>query len=223
MRRRPFGRVAGGYERASAIDITFVRHGQTEWNATRRYQGRSDIPLSEEGRAQARALSSALASSAFDAVYASDLVRAVETARIIAAPHGLDVISDPRIREFDFGEWEGLTWSEIVERWPEFREHGATAAKLYQPEGGERFDDVCARVAAFLDDLRRTAHERVLVVTHAGVLHAVLDVLGSSIQDRPGDGLSVSFSQASITRIAMVGEQARLITLNDVSHLSPAP
>jgi broad specificity phosphatase PhoE len=62
----------------------------------------------------------------------------------------------------------------------------------------------------------------VLVVTHAGVLHAVLDVLGSAIVDRPGDGLSVSFSQASITKIAMSGEQVRLITLNDVSHLSSA-
>lgn len=150
-------------------------------------------------------------------------MRAIETARIVAEPHGLEVRTDPRIREFDFGEWEGLTWTQIVERWPEFRDRGATAAKLYQPEGGERFEDVCLRVESFLDDLRRTAHDDVLVVTHAGVLHAVLDVLGSSIQDRPGDGLSVSFSQASVTRITMEGARSRLITLNDVSHLSPAP
>ena len=199
-----------------------MRHGQTEWNASRRYQGRSDIPLSDEGRAQAQALSRGLASHVFDAVYASDLIRAIETARIIAAPHGLNVQSDPRIREFDFGAWEGLTWPEIVERWPAFADQGATAAKFYQPEGGERFEDVCVRVEQFLDDLRRTNHEHVLVVTHAGVLHAVLEVLGSSIQDRPGDGLSVSFSQASVTRIAMDGEQARIITLNDVSHLRSA-
>jgi len=199
-----------------------VRHGQTEWNATRRYQGRSDIPLSEAGRAQAQAVCDALRDHRFDAVYASDLQRAIETARIIAKPHGLEVQIDPRIREFDFGEWEGLTWPEIIERWPQFAEHGATAAKLYQPEGGERFEDVCARVQSFLDDLRRTSHEDVLVVTHAGVLHAVLDVLGSAIQDLPGDGLSVSFSQASVTRIAMTPEQVRLITLNDVSHLNSA-
>lgn len=192
------------------------------WNATRRYQGRSDIPLSEEGRAQAQALCTALRSHHFDAVYASDLQRAIETARIIAKPHNLDVQVDPRIREFDFGEWEGLTWPQIVERWPEFAAQGATAAKLYQPEGGETFDAVCVRVESFLNDLRRTSYEHVLVVTHAGVLHAVLDVLGESIQDRPGDGLSVSFNQASVTRIAMSGEQVRLITLNDVSHLSSA-
>ncbi len=200
-----------------------MRHGETEWNATRRYQGRSDIPLSREGRAQAQALSTALRDHQFDAVYASDLRRAIETSRVIAEAHGLDVQTDPRIREFDFGEWEGLTWAEIIERWPQFAEQGATAAKLYHPEGGERFEDVCARVQSFLDDLGRTSYEHVLVVTHAGVLHAVLDVLGSAIQDLPGDGLSVSFSQASVTRIAMTPEQVRLITLNDVSHLSPAP
>lgn len=199
-----------------------MRHGETEWNATRRYQGRSDIPLSEVGRAQARAVREALRDHSFDAIYASDLQRAIETASIVAEPHGLSVESDPRIREFDFGAWEGLTWPQIVERWPEFAEHGATAAKLYRPEGGERFEDVCARVQSFLDDLRRTPHENVLVVTHAGVLHAMLDVLGSAIEDRPGDGLSVSFSQASVTKIAMTRDQVRLITLNDVSHLSSA-
>ena len=149
--------------------------------------------------------------------------RAIETARIVAEPHALEVRTDPRIREFDFGAWEGLTWSQIVARWPEFADHGATAAKLYQPDGGERFEDVRERVSAFLDDLRKTTYEHVLVVTHAGVLHAVFDVLGSAIEDRPGDGLSVSFSQASLTRMTMDGEQVRLITLNDVSHLSTSP
>jgi broad specificity phosphatase PhoE len=179
--------------------------------------------LSDEGRAQAKALALALRRDPFDAVYASDLARAVETARIVAEPHGLEVRTDPRIREFDFGEWEGLTWPEITERWPELRAQGATAAKLYRPHGGETFEAVCARARAFLDDLRGTPYEHVLVVTHAGALHGILAILGEAVRDRPGDGLSVSFSQASVTRIAMDGERARIITLNDVSHLNPAP
>ena len=205
------------------MEITFVRHGQTEWNATRRYQGRSDIPLSHAGVGQAEAIRDALAARPFDAIFASDLSRAIETARIVAQPHHLPVRIDARVREFDFGAWEGLTWPEIVERWPEFRDQGATMAKLYAPDGGERFEDVCVRVGAFLDDVRCMPYENVLVVTHAGVLHAVLEVLGEAVQDRPGDGLSVSFSQASITRIAMNDEQVRLITLNDVSHLDSTP
>lgn len=154
-------------------------------------------------------------------MYASDLSRAWQTAAAIAQPHQLDVQRDARIREFDFGLWEGLTWREIVDRWPQLADHGGTAAKFYTPEGGESFLDVCTRVASFIDDLRATPHERVLVVTHAGVLHAVLEVMGDAVEDREGDHFALAFSQASITTIAMDGERARLITLNDVSHLDP--
>lgn len=203
------------------MEVTFVRHGQTEWNAAKRYQGRSDVPLSDVGRVQAHALQGALRDRDLDAIYASDLSRAWQTAQIIAEPHELPVRTDARIREFDFGEWEGLTWTQIVERWPEFAEQGGTVAKFYTPEGGESFAEVCVRVASFIRDLRASTHERVLVVTHAGVLHAVLEVVGAAIDDRAGDHFALAFSQASITTIAMEGEQARLITLNDVSHLNP--
>lgn len=169
------------------------------------------------------ALRSALQARSFHAVYASDLSRAWQTAEIISEPHHLPVKRDARIREFNFGAWEGLTWLEIIQRWPQFAEQGGTAAKSYTPEGGESFDDVCERVQAFLADVRACPHERVLVVTHAGVLHAVLDVMGAAIEDRNGDHLAVAFSQASITTIAMEGERARLITLNDVSHLHTNP
>ncbi len=196
-----------------------VRHGRTEWNAGRRFQGHSDIPLSAEGRAQAQALADVLRERRFARAYASDLGRAMETARAIAAPHGLAVAPDARLREFNFGAWEGLTWNEITERWPELRDHGSTAAKLYQPEGGESFDEVCARVGAFFEDIRTPSDETVLVVTHAGVLHATLEVFGASIVDRKGDALSLSFNPASITELAMDGDAVRIITLNHVAHL----
>lgn len=199
-----------------------VRHCATAWNASRRYQGRSDVPLSEEGRAQARSLALALRRDSIDAVYSSDLVRAAETARMIAEPHGLEVRTDARMREFDFGAWEGLTWDEIVVRWPESGAFGSTTAKDYQPAGGEVFDDVCARVGSFLDDLRRRNELRVVVVTHAGALHGVLHVLGAASPEGPGNSLNVTFAQASITRIAMEEEHPRLMVLNDVSHLRSA-
>ncbi len=129
---------------------------------------------------------------------------------------------DPRLREFDFGAWEGLTWDEITRRWPELREHGAMAAKRYCPEGGERFEDVCVRTQSFIEDIRARVDERVLVVTHAGILHAVLDVLGATIVGWPADGLRVAFSQASLTRMTFDGEQARLTALNDIRHLDPS-
>jgi broad specificity phosphatase PhoE len=144
-------------------------------------------------------------------VYASDLRRALETASIVAEPHGAEITVDRRLREFDFGNWEGLTWDEIVERWPDLRDAGATAAKLYAPDGGETFEAVCARIREFFDEMRGRSHEHALVVTHAGPLHAIMTLA----EDAP----VVSFSPASLTELTMDAGGVRLINLNDVRHL----
>jgi broad specificity phosphatase PhoE len=202
------------------MHLTFIRHGETEWNAAKRFQGRSDIPLSQTGRDQARAVARALRDQRFDRIYASDLRRAHETAAIVAEPHGLAVVTEPRWREFDFGDWEGLTWDEIVATRPHLNELGATAAKLFVPENGESFDEVKERVGDFLASLRaQPSAEHVAIVTHAGPLHAMLTVLDLVPSDEHGEPLGVNFRQASITRVAMNDGAARLITLSDVQHL----
>ncbi len=198
------------------MELFLVRHGETPWNAERRFQGQSDIPLSARGRAQAVAIASALSSIPFGHGYASDLQRAAVTAQTIVADRALAIETDVRLREFDFGEWEGLTWAEIVARWPELEQRLPTRASDYDPAGGERFEHVVARVRAFFDDLRRRVTAgHVLIVTHAGVLHAAMQIL------RPEgfDPLGIVFSTGSITRVTMEGDRARIITLNDVSHL----
>ncbi len=146
--------------------ILLVRHGETDWNLERRVQGHSDRPLNDTGRRQAIELASALADEPVDAVYASDLVRAHETARILAERKGLGVTVIPELREKDFGTWEGLTDREILERFPEARSG---------PWGdGETHDDMAGRV---VEALRRIAEShpggRVLVVAHGGPLRAV--------------------------------------------------
>ncbi|MGC2129715.1 MAG: histidine phosphatase family protein [Candidatus Aquilonibacter sp.] len=198
------------------MELVLVRHGETAWNAARRFQGQSQVPLSERGRAQAAALGRALRAESFSHAYASDLVRALETARTIIGERRLDIASDPRLREFDFGEWEGLTWPEIVARWPQFEARLPTQARRYEPVGGERFEQVTARIRSFFEDLRARAPDGpVLVVTHAGALHAAMEELAPE----GFDPLGMVFSTASITRIAMEGDRARIISLNDVSHL----
>ena len=194
-----------------------VRHGQTQWNASRRFQGRTDVALSDTGRQQARAIAQALRDEPFTHAFSSDLRRARETAQTIAEFHeGLHVRADERLREFDFGAWEGLTWVQIVERWPELLEREATAARLYAPAGGEQFSDVVARVDSFLRDVRALGPDaRVLAVAHAGVLHAAVAALRPEGVDQEG----LVFSTAGFTRFAMDGPRARIITLNDVSHL----
>lgn len=198
-----------------AVDLILVRHGQTSWNATGRFQGHSDIPLCENGRWQAEALARALADEAIDAAYSSDLSRAVVTARVALASHRVDLRLDARLREFNFGRWEGLTWGEIAARGPGGHVSGRTDAREYEPEGGENFTQVCSRVAAFLANLRASTAKRVLIVSHAGALHALFaEVLGKRF-----DGLDLRFDHASISRLTCEGSGVQIKSLNDISHL----
>jgi len=147
--------------------ILLVRHGETDWNRDRRVQGHSDTPLNDTGRAQARQLAADLAGEHIDAVYASDLARAYETARIVADSRGLDVTALREFRERHFGTWEGMTDAEVLERFP----HAATG-----PWGdAETVDEMATRV---FDALQRIADShpggRVLVVSHGGPLRSVL-------------------------------------------------
>jgi broad specificity phosphatase PhoE len=151
--------------------ILLVRHGETDWNVERRVQGHTDQPLNETGRVQARALADDLAGEEIDVVYSSDLIRAHETARIVAERRGLDVTAIPELRERDFGTWEGLTDDDIFTRFPDARHRAWGDA--------ETKEQMAARV---LEALRRisAAHGngRVLVVTHGGPLRAVLTHCG---------------------------------------------
>jgi broad specificity phosphatase PhoE len=144
-----------------------VRHGETDWNLERRVQGHADRPLNETGRAQARALAETLAEEPLDAVYSSDLVRAHETARIVAEPRALQVTALGELREKNFGTWEGLTDDEVLTRFPDARRgHWGDA---------ETTEDVARRVLAALHRIAETHPDgRVLVVTHGGPLRAVL-------------------------------------------------
>jgi broad specificity phosphatase PhoE len=147
--------------------ILLVRHGETDWNQQRRVQGHSDTPLNETGIAQARALIERLADEPVEAVYSSDLARALDTARGVAEERGLPVHQVRELREKDFGTWEGLTDTEIFERFPQ-----AHDGPWGDAETGEQLAE---RV---LGALRRIGAEHpggtVVVVTHGGPLRAVL-------------------------------------------------
>lgn len=129
---------------------------------------------------------------------------------------------DKRWREFDFGSWEGLTWDEIVDRWPHYAQQQIFSASTYQPEGGESFDDVCTRVKDAIDDLRAGPDVNALVATHAGPLHAMLHVLFSGDNEEAPEAFGVRFMPASITRVRLIDGRAELVSLNDVKHLDPS-
>ena len=146
--------------------ILLVRHGETDWNAERRVQGKTDRPLNDTGRVQARALAAQLAAVPIAAVYSSDLSRALETARIVADARDLRVTPDPDLRERDFGTWEGLTDVEILERFPS---HGPVLGRCGD---ARRARDACPRGPAPIS--ARHPGETVLVVTHGGPLRTML-------------------------------------------------
>jgi broad specificity phosphatase PhoE len=149
--------------------LLLVRHGESTWNATGRWQGWADPPLSDLGRAQAEA--AAPAAAPVDAVVSSDLQRALETAELMAAVLEVDGVHVERdLRERDVGDFTGLTRAEIEERWPGALSSG-NASIARDPRFGETVEALATRVNAALARLAATfAGQRVLVVTHGGVV-----------------------------------------------------
>jgi len=122
-------------------EIIIIRHGETEWNKTGRFQGHSDIALSQEGRAQAAALGRNLAGDDVDAIYASDLTRAMETAAPLAKRFGLEVIPDAALRELNFGAWEGRNFHDVNAEYPGAMKNFYNDPELADIPDSENFTD----------------------------------------------------------------------------------
>ncbi|MFI7433833.1 histidine phosphatase family protein [Micromonospora haikouensis] len=166
------------------------RHGNTDWNAASRVQGQTDIPLNDLGHEQAAAAAPLLAALRPDAIVASDLRRAADTAAALAALTGLPVRADARLRERHFGRWQGLELAEAARRYPD--EHARWRAGDPDPGADiESLDDLGKRVGAALQDAADAAPGATIVIaTHGGAArqgcghllgwdHAVLRAIGS--------------------------------------------
>jgi broad specificity phosphatase PhoE len=165
------------------LEILLVRHGESEGNAQERMQGRSDFPLTEHGRGQARKLAAWLGSLGLEwhALYASPLSRAWETALIVhGGAGGPGPVAEPDLAEIHAGELEGLNFVEIVERFPSYTARGVGGIGDFAEFGGESYDDVQRRAAALFRRLEATHRghaERVLCVGHGGLNFQLLKQL----------------------------------------------
>lgn len=201
--------------------MLLVRHGETVWNAARRFQGATDVPLSERGRAQAGAVAEALAErlagEPLHAILTSDLQRAYDTAALIAERQSGKISPDPRLREIGFGDWEGLTYDEIQQRDPDTLARWLADCWQTTPNGGEPFGAFIARVRDLLEELRtRRAEETVLLVAHGGPLQVLLCLaLGLQPQAR----WQFRLDPASLSELWLYQEGAILTLLNDQHHL----
>ena len=152
--------------------ILLARHGQSDWNRDRRWQGHADRPLTELGRTQARELAQRLAHTDLDAIYSSDLRRAQETAEVVGRAQGLEVRTIPGLREVDVGSWSGLTRAEAEQRYPEAYRRWLAGEEGW--DDGETYEELSDRVLAAVWEIT-AAHpgERVLVVGHGGSIRAI--------------------------------------------------
>jgi len=203
--------------------IYLVRHGATDLTAEDRFAGSTEVALSDEGRTQVAALAQRLRCDSLDAVYTSPMHRTIETARIIAAPHGLEPLVEPDLREIAYGHWEGRSRDEIEaaygDEYDAWQEDPLTVA----PAGGESGIDVLARA---LPVLRRIVqHHRdgaVLVVSHKGTNRLLVSSLLGF--DTRGYRDRLDQSPAGLTILDFATDvRARLRLFNDVSHYEGVP
>jgi broad specificity phosphatase PhoE len=201
--------------------IMFVRHGETLWNQQRRYQGQADSPLSELGLAQAELVGKFLSSRRIDAVYTSDLGRAVQTADCIAKHHGLSAIADSRLREMSFGIWEGLTREEVMQEHAELF-YARMKDNLSHPvPEGEGPEEVVQRFLSCLEE-RIAQHEggTIVVVSHGAALRMVI---ASLLHIPLGKSQCLRQSNGGISELAYDRESRscpwQAVTINCTAHL----
>lgn len=197
--------------------LLLVRHGESEFNHAGRFAGFSDVDLTDTGRWQVERLRERIADEKIDAVYSSDLKRAVKTAEIAMEGRGLSITTCPEVREINYGEVDGLPFSEIKARYPDLAKQFSISELDLAFPGGETFSEFVQRVARFKDRLAKHGQtETVLLVAHGGPLRALLcSMLG--IGQSSWWQLSIDNASLSIVETHSRGTVLRL--LNETYHL----
>jgi probable phosphoglycerate mutase len=200
-------------------EIILVRHGQAVWNAEGRRQGNLDSPLSELGILQAKSVAEKLRLEEFSTIYTSDLGRAYRTARYIADASGHKVLEDRRLREQNEGVFEGLTDEEAGAKYPEAYQEYLKRSPDYAIPGGESLLQLQERaVGVFRELAGRHEGERLLVISHAGLLSAFIRYILGIPLDVPR---RFRLSHASISLVSHDGDEGiwHVVTLGEISHL----
>lgn len=209
-----------------SLHLWLIRHAESTWNAQGRIQGtQAHPPLTPLGRWQARQIAVRLADTPLDAIYTSDLTRALETATLIAETQGLEPRLDPRLHEHGLGEAEGLHWNlpELLERWPFLREKVAQGEAVHaHVPGAEPREQFHARMVAAFEAIH-AAHPdgQVAVVSHGGLFRGYI----SHLMRLPHSYVGLRFDNASISRVELrtPPRYASILCVNDTCHVHNPP
>lgn len=210
-------RAGAGTDLAKATHILLVRHGQTDWNRARRFQGHTDIPLNAVGIEEARRLAQRLSVEPLEAVYSSDLLRAFETARPSAQRHLLVAEPSAELRERSYGIFEGLTVAERAARFPLEHARWASHDPSYVIPGGESQETFRERIFAAVDRIAaRHAGRAILIVTHGGGLDMIYR---RALSCRWDAERSCPIPNAALNRVAWTPTGSLIVQWGDVAHL----
>lgn len=204
-----------------ATRIVAVRHGETAWNVDARIQGQLDIQLNDTGRWQARCVGQALTGEPLSAVYSSDLGRAHETARAIGEAAGVQVVAHTGLRERRFGMFEGKTFDEIHQAWPDHAQNWKKRIPDWEPpQGGESLLQLRERVSRTVADLAsRHRGEQIAVVAHGGVLDTLYRIATGQDVNSPR---TWQLPNGAINRLLWTPEGFTLVGWSDTQHLEHA-
>jgi probable phosphoglycerate mutase len=198
--------------------ITAIRHGETAWNVDTRLQGQLDVPLNERGREQARRVGHSLREERPTRIISSDLSRARETAEAIARSTGQPLCTDAGLRERHFGVWQGHTYAEVAERWPEDAERWRRREPAYGPPEGETLQGFFDRCLSTLTRLAREhAGQNLVLVAHGGVLDCFYRAASGQSLTAPR---TWELPNTGVNRLLWTGETFTLVGWADVQHLN---
>ena len=202
----------------SVTRVFMVRHGATVLNAEDRFAGATDVALSDEGREQAKRLSERLDQKKIVAVYASPMGRTVETAKILSAPHKLEVQVRDGFREINHGRWEQMTRRDVEQKFPEEAAEWEKDPYTFAPQGGESGLAVTARALPVLIELvRQHCGENFIVVSHKATIRLLLSSLLGFDPRRYRDNLDQKPAALNIVDFRDA-TRSRLTLFNDTSH-----
>lgn len=199
------------------LRLYFMRHGETVWNTERRYQGMTDIELSDEGLRQAECAAKRFKNIKIDKIYASPLKRAMKTAEKIAAEKGLEIISEDDFREIHFGEWEGKTVPELTEKYGESYTNFIREPHKYGFPGEGSVENVINRIKPGIDRLIAEDEGNVLIVSHGGIIRLMIMYIM---------GLDSSWftkmwiNNTGVSIVEIKNDRRLILTLNDSAHLA---
>ena len=197
--------------------VYFIRHGQTDWNAQRRFQGSKDIPLNEAGRTQAQEIAARFEHTTFSRIYHSPLMRAAQTAQILSAHSPAPLVCVPALCEVRMGLWEGMNFAQVQQEMPDDYARYIADRKHVAPPGGESFEQLQARALEAMDTILANETEDFAVVAHGAIFKALfcaymhIDLADMSAFD-------VANGSASV--VDFKNGQPKMITLNDLSHFA---